>query len=115
MYIEERMYLLHPGKVDEYFRHYESHGMPVQLKYQPHMLGYYVTEVGPQNMVVHMWAYESLDQRAKCRERLFADPDWQAYRPKIHPLLMRMETRIMKCAPFFLERLKRMLAADKKA
>ncbi len=111
MYIEERMYQLHPGKVPEYFRHYESHGMPVQTKHLPHMLGYYQTEIGPQNLVVHMWAYESLDQRAECREKLFADPDWQAYRPKIQPLVMRMDTRIMKCAPFFLERLKRMLAA----
>lgn len=114
MYIEERMYRLYPGKVDEYFRQYQAYGMPVQLKYQPHMLGYYVTEVGPQNMVVHMWAYDSLDQRAQCREKLFADPGWQAYRPKIHGLILQMDTRIMKCAPFFVERLKRMLAADNK-
>jgi len=112
MYVEERMYQLYPGKVDEYFTHYQSHGMSVQQKYLPHMLGYYQTEIGPQNMVVHLWAYESLDQRAACREKLFADPDWQSYRPKIQPLILRMDTRIMKCAPCFLERLKRMLAAD---
>jgi hypothetical protein len=109
MFIEERMYTLHPGKVPEYFRHYEAHGMPVQLRYLPHMVGYYATEVGPQNMVVHLWAYDSLDQRTRCRDALFADPDWQAYRPRIQPLLVSMDTRIMKCAPFFLERLKRML------
>jgi NIPSNAP len=113
MFIEERMYRLYPGKVPEYFRAYETYGMPVQLKYQPHMLGYYVTEVGPQNMVVHMWAYDDLNQRTRCREALFADPGWQAYRPMIQPFLMTMDTRIMKCAPFFVERLKRMLAADK--
>ncbi len=112
MYIEERMYQLHPGKVPEYFRHYESHGMRVQMKHLPHMLGYYQTEIGPQNLVVHLWAYESLDQRATCRDALFADPEWQAYRPKIQPLIMRMDTRIMKCAPFFLERLRRMLAGS---
>ena len=49
MYVEERMYQLYPGKVDEYFTHYQSHGMSVQQKYLPHMLGYYQTEVGPQN------------------------------------------------------------------
>ena len=113
MYIEERMYTLYPGKVDEYLRHYEQFGMPVQLRHQPYMLGYYFTEVGTQNMIVHMWAYEDLNQRTRCREALFADPDWQAYRPKIQPFLITMETRIMKCAPFFLERLKRMLQADK--
>ena len=30
---------------------------------------------------------------------------------KIRPLMERQETRIMKCAPFFVERLKKMLAA----
>ena len=114
MFVEERMYRLHPGKVDEYFRHYETHGMPVQLRHLPHMLGYYQTEVGPQNMVVHLWAYDSLDQRTECRARLFADPDWQSYRPKIHGLILQMDTRIMKPAPFFVERLKRQLAAEKK-
>lgn len=111
MFIEERMYTLYPGKVDEYFRHYETHGMPAQLRHLPYMLGYYATEVGVQNMVVHMWAYDDLNQRTRCREALFADPDWQSYRPKIHPLMRHMETRIMKAAPFFIERLKNMLAA----
>ena len=42
-----------------------------------------------------------------------ADPDWQAYLAKIRPLMETQETRIMKCAPFFVERLKKMLAAVK--
>jgi hypothetical protein len=113
MYIEERMYQLRPGKVPEYFALYEKYGMPVQLRHQPHMLGYYTPEIGTQNMVVHMWAYDDLNQRERCRTALFADPEWQSYRPRIHPLLLTMETRMMKCAPFFLERLKKMLAAAK--
>jgi hypothetical protein len=32
---------------------------------------------------------------------------------KIRPLMETQETRIMKCAPFFVERLKKMLAAVK--
>ena len=30
-------------------------------------------------MVVHLWAYDSLDQRDKCRAAMQADPEWQAY------------------------------------
>ena len=113
MYVEERMYTLQIGKAAEYLKHYENEGMAVQLKYLPHMVGYYFNEVGPQNMIVHMWAYESLDQREKCRAAMSADPDWQAYLTKIRPLMRRQESRIMKCAPFFVERLKKMLAAVK--
>jgi hypothetical protein len=111
MYVEERMYRLRIGAAPEYLKHYETEGMKVQLKYLPHMVGYYVTEVGTLNMVVHMWAYESLDERDSRRAAMAADPAWQAYVAKIRPLMETMETRVMKCAPFFVERLKKMLAA----
>ncbi len=105
MYVEERMYLLHPGKVPEYFKLYESEGMPTQVKHLPHMVGYYVTEVGIQNMVIHMWAYDDLNQRDKCRAAM------QAYVAKVRPLIVTQDTRIMKPAPFFKARLEKMLAA----
>jgi hypothetical protein len=111
MYVEERMYLLQVGKAPEYFKQYEEHGMKVQLKHLPDLVGYYVTEVGVQNMVIHLWAYEDLNQRDRCRAAMQADPEWQAYLPKIRPLIVSQETRILKCAPFFVERLKKMLAA----
>jgi len=85
--------------------------MAVQLKHLPHMVGYYFTEVGTLNLVVHLWAYESLDDREKRRAAMAADPAWQSYLVKIRPLMDLQETRIMKCAPFFLDRLKKMLAA----
>jgi hypothetical protein len=98
MYVEERMYRLKIGAVPEYCRHYQELGMHVQLKHLPHMLGYHYTEVSGLNMMVHMWAYDSLDQR-------------EAYLAKSRPLMETQETRIMKVAPFFMERLKKMLAA----
>ena len=100
MYVEERMYTLKTGSVPEYLKHYQNDGMHVQLKHLPHLVGYYFTEV-------------SLDQRDKCRAAMSADPDWQAYLGKIRPLLERQETRVMKCAPFFVDRLKKMLSAVK--
>jgi hypothetical protein len=42
-----------------------------------------------------------------------ADPAWQAYVAKIRALIVSQDTRILKCAPFFAERLQKMLAAVK--
>jgi hypothetical protein len=113
MYVEERMYVLQVGKVAEYLRLYEAEGMAIQTRHLPHMVGYYFTEVGTQNQIVHLWAYEDLNQRDKCRAGLVADPAWQAYVARITPLILSQETRLMKPAPFFAERLKKMLAAAK--
>ena len=111
MYVEERIYTLQVGKAAEYFKNYEEFGLKVQLKHLPHMVGYYSTEVGLQNMVIHLWAYDDLNQREKCRGAMQADPAWQAYVAKIRPLIVTQDTRIMKPAPFFKERLAKMLAA----
>jgi len=111
MYVEERMYTLHPGKAPEYFKHYGADGLAVQLRHLLHLVGCYVTGVGPQNLVVPMWGHDDLNQREKCHAALHGDPAWQAYPPRIRPLVLMQDTRIMKCAPFFVERLKKMLAA----
>jgi len=113
MYVEERTYRLKIGAVPEYNQNYAENGMAVQLRHLPHMVGYYYTEIGGLNTIVHLWAYDSLDQREKCRAAMAADPDWQKYIARSHPLMETQETRIMKVAPFFVERLKKMLAAVK--
>ena len=101
MIVEMREYTLHPGKVEEYFRLYEGEGMDVQKRILGTMVGYYQTEVGELNQVVHLWAYESLDDRERRRAQLLKDPVWQAYVPKIRPMIVSQQTRIMKPAPFF--------------
>jgi len=113
MYVEERIYRLHAGKAAEYFKNYEEFGLKVQLKHLPNLVGYYATEIGELNMVVHLWAYEDLDERDRRRGALQADPEWQAYVPRNRPFYISQESRVMKCAPFFVERLKKMLAAAK--
>jgi len=113
MYVEERMYTLKVGTAPEYLKHYQNEGMKVQLKHLPHMVGYYFTEIGGLNCMVHLWAYDSLDQREKCRAAMQADPEWKKYLEKSRPLMESQENRIMKAAPFFVERLKKMLAAVK--
>ena len=113
MYVEERMYTLQVGTGPQYLKNYEEFGMKVQLKHLPYMVGYYITEAGPLNMIIHMWAYDDLNQRDKCRAAMSADPEWQAYLGKNRAFILSQDTRIMKCAPFFVERLKKMLAATK--
>jgi len=113
MYVEERMYTLQVGTAAQYFKNYEEFGMKVQLKHLPNMVGYYTTEVGELNVVIHLWAYDDLNERDRRRAAMQADPEWHAYLSKNRPFMISQETRIMKCAPFFVERLKKMLAATK--
>lgn len=113
MYVEERVYRLRPGASGEYFALYESRGMPVQLRYLNVMLGYYMSEIGDLNEVIHMWVHESLDGREANRERMRADPEFQAYWQAVRPLIVSQRTRIMKPAPFFGNTLKNIVEIAK--
>ena len=114
MFVEERMYTLHPGKVPEYLKLYVEEGMAIQTRILPAMVGYYQTEIGTLNMVVHMWAYEDMKQRTELRAKMAADPGWQAYVAKIRPLIITQESRILVPTPFFKAQLEKMIAAAKK-
>ena len=101
MLVEERIYTLNVGKLGEYFRIYEAEALPVQRQYLGRMLGYYSTEVGPLNQVIHIWGYDSFEDRMKRRQAMRADPRWSPYLQKIQPLIRHQETKLLLPAPFF--------------
>lgn len=58
--------------------------------------GYWITEIGPLNKVMHLWSYDSLDHRAERRAALGKNPRWQSeYLTKALPLILRQDTRLM--------------------
>lgn len=108
MIVEMREYTLHAGKMPEYFRLYESEGLEIQRRILGHMVGYYASEVGPAvNQVVHLWAYDSFEDRLERRRALAADPGWKAYVQKMRPMLAAQANRILTPAPFFEQELSR--------
>lgn len=101
MIVDQRTYTVHPGKTAEYLKLYEEKGMPVQVRVLGKMLGYYFTEIGPLNQIVHMWGYDSLEDRTERRAQLFQEQEWQDYIKEMRPLLASQENKILIPAPFF--------------
>jgi len=102
MIIDHRTYTLHPGKIGEFLKIYESIGLPVQSKHLGDPIGWYVSmDIGPLNQVVHMWQYDDLADRAARRANLAADPTWGEYLKAATPLVQHMENKILNKAPFF--------------
>jgi len=105
MFVEQRIYTFAPGNTAEFLKAYERQGRGPQTDALGQPVGYYVNEIGPLNQITTMWAYGSLDERVARREKLFADPAWIAFLKETRPLMTTQETRILKPAPFFAERL----------
>ena len=101
MFVDERIYTLHAGQVPVFLKLYEEEAMECQVSILGKMVGYYFTDIGPLNQIVHMWGYESLDDRFERRKLLQASSIWQAYAQKMRPLVVNVENKLLVPAPFF--------------
>lgn len=100
MYYEIRTYRLKNGAIPEYLKVVEEEGIAIQKSHLGHLVGYFYSEVGPINEIVHIWAFASLDERQERRAALMADPAWRAFLPKIRDLIEVADNKIMKPAAF---------------
>jgi len=100
MIVEERIYTVQPGKVAEYLKNYEEKGLPVQLPILEHLIGYFYTDFGPLNQVIHIWGYDSFEERTRRRAELFKSAAWHDYLKLARPNIVRQENKLLLPAPF---------------
>ncbi len=100
MIYEERIYTIKIGAMAEYLKNYETLGLPVQKEVLGHLVGFWHTEVGGLNKVVHIWGYDSLDDRLAKRKELAEHPDWPKYLDVALPLIVEQENRVLIPASF---------------
>ncbi len=83
MIVELRQYTLLPGMTEAFLDLYRSEGLATQKLHLGPPIGYFTSEVGPLNRVVHLWGFESHADRERKRRAMDGDPAWQAYRRKL--------------------------------
>ena len=58
--------------------------------------GYWITEIGPLNKVMHLWSYDDLVHRDERRAALGKNPRWHSeYLSQALPLILRQDIRLM--------------------
>lgn len=102
MLYEIRTYTFKPLRSAEWLALYKSEGLPLQKELLGELVGFFTTEIGDINQIVHIWAYTGLDDRIARRDRMAADSRWQAFGRKVQALdiLVSMESRIMRPTGF---------------
>lgn len=95
MFVEQRTYTIKPGMVPAYLKLYEAEGLNVQSRHLGKPIGYYSSEIGELSQIVHMWAYDDLNDRQRRRAALYGDAEWQAVVSRLFAMIDRMENRIL--------------------
>ena len=51
---------------------------------------------GHVHRIVHLWPYDSLEQRTSVREKVAAEPAWKEFVGKVFPLLVRQRSSLLR-------------------
>eukprot|EP00128_Syssomonas_multiformis_P015419 Colp12_sorted_trinity150504_noHs@29999 len=91
---ELRTYKIQPAKFGDFLA-LTKEKIHMRTSHSP-LLGYWTTELGGLNEVVHIWKYDSLAQRAAVRAALGQDKKWQQeYMAVMLPMLSSQENYLM--------------------
>jgi hypothetical protein len=96
MIYELRTYTVRPGTVGDMVKAASTVSRDIRKDDYGKLEGYWSTEIGPLNQVLHMWSYRDFEERAKLRAELSKNPRWGGeYLPLIRPMLMRQDVRLL--------------------
>lgn len=90
MIYEIRTYRLEPRALPEVEKRY-AEAYEHRKKYSE-ITGFFHTEIGPLNEIVHIWAYRDLAERTRIRAEAAKDPNWP---PKIREFIQGMRSEII--------------------
>ncbi len=100
MIVDVRTYTLVPRKLPRYVELFEQHALPVMRRHGLELLGYYVSQIGPLNQVVHLWRYDSLADMEQKRARRDADPAWGAFLAMTEGMVLMQDDKVMRPSSF---------------
>lgn len=96
MIYELREYAVKPGTLPEMVKLSAEVSRPLRGDDYGKLEGYWTTEIGPLNRMVHLWSYESLEERARLRQALTQHTRWRTeFVPRFEPNLLWQENRIL--------------------
>ena len=95
MIIEMRSYDLKPGTVPAFEERFAA-ALPTRTRLSP-LAGFWHTEVGPLNRVIHIWPYASLEERTRIRAEAVKAGGWP---PDLGEFIVSMTSEIYLPAPF---------------
>ncbi|MGO8917857.1 MAG: NIPSNAP family protein [Stellaceae bacterium] len=95
MIIEMRTYQLRIRSQPEVLKRF-GEAMPARLKFSP-LGGFFSTDVGPLNRIIHLWPYANLGEREHIRAEAVKSGAWP---PKVGEFIEHAESKILIPAPF---------------
>jgi len=97
---ELRIYDIQVGRMGEVVRLYSDLGWPALETYQEKLVGYFTSDVGALNQLIHLWKFEDDADRRAHWQALYADEDFMNFAGQLRPMILRQANQLMAEAPW---------------
>jgi hypothetical protein len=96
MLYELRTYTVKPGTLGDMVKAASTVSQEIRGNDYGKLEGYWFSEIGALNQVMHLWSYPDYNERARVRGELGKNPRWvNEYMPLIRPLILRQDIRLL--------------------
>ena len=95
MIIEMRTYLLKPTTLKRFLDIYNNEIRETHVSILGNQIGFFYTEFGELNKVVHLYGYDSYEDRERRRAILAKNKDFISYLAKVESLIVHMKNEIL--------------------
>jgi hypothetical protein len=96
MLYELRTYTVKPGTLGDMVKAASTVSQEIRGNDYGKLEGYWSSEIGALNQVMHLWSYPDYNERARVRGELGKNSRWvNEYIPLIRPLIVRQDIRLL--------------------
>ncbi len=95
MIIEMRTYILKPTTLNRFLDIYNNEIRETHVSILGNQIGFFYTEFGELNKVVHLYGYDSYEDRDRRRAILAKNKDFISYLAKVESLIVHMKNEIL--------------------
>ena len=99
---EKRTYSVTVGQMTEVIRLYSTLGYPALEAggFSKQLIGYFTSDTGELHQLMHLWRFDSDDDRRAFWKRLFEDQDFMAFARQLRPLIKTQSNQLLLAAPW---------------
>jgi NIPSNAP len=99
---EKRIYSVTVGQMAEVSRLYASEGWPALEAggFGKNLIGYFISDTGELHQLVHLWRFDSDDDRRAFWKRLFENERFMAFAKQLRPLVKTQQNQLLLAAPW---------------
>jgi hypothetical protein len=99
---EKRTYSVTVGQMTEVIRLYSTLGYPALEAggFSKKLVGYFTSDTGELHQLIHLWRFDSDEDRRAFWKRLFEDKDFMAFAKQLRPLIKTQSNQLLLAAPW---------------